>query len=365
MNRWTGAAGHPAGRAPGLPDADAREVQGHAQPGGAAARRGAVIGAGLRQAGRPGPAGDPAQVEAALDACRKRTPRLPLASEDQAAGCCRPTGPARVRSPNWVRLLANFPKGGRAWVAQTYHSETKGRLSPKLKAEIAYVAARNDRAWYALGHAVRRLKDLGLDRRRDRGPRSSRRLSPPGRARGAGPGPEADRRPGPDHRRRHRRSAEVLSRSGGGRDRLPRHAGRVLRSADRGRRPPAGALKSRSHRQQSGCRGGVLRSRPARSWPASLPFSADEGGGPINCINLDAGGADGSLLRLHLLDVSGVDSTPVPSDSEVYRIPADGAGDRDRPAVDLRRPSLEADVTDRGSASYPGVQMSGHGLPDG
>ena len=62
-----------------------------------------------------------------------------------------------------MRLLANFPKGGRAWVAQTYHSETKGRLSPKLKAEIAYVAARNDRAWYALGHAVRRLKDLGLD----------------------------------------------------------------------------------------------------------------------------------------------------------------------------------------------------------
>ena len=35
---------------------------------------------------------------------------------------------------------------------------------------------------------------------------------------------------------------------------------------------------------------------------------------------------------LHLLDVSGVDSTPVRPDSEFYRIPADGAGDRDRPA---------------------------------
>jgi alkylhydroperoxidase family enzyme len=59
--------------------------------------------------------------------------------------------------------LANFTKGGNAWVAQTYHSATKGRLRPKLKAEIAYVAARHDRAWYALGHAISRLKELGLD----------------------------------------------------------------------------------------------------------------------------------------------------------------------------------------------------------
>jgi alkylhydroperoxidase family enzyme len=64
--------------------------------------------------------------------------------------------------PEWVRLLANFPKGGKAWVAQTYYSETKGRLSPRLKAEIAYVSARNDRAWYAIGHAIQRLKALGL-----------------------------------------------------------------------------------------------------------------------------------------------------------------------------------------------------------
>jgi alkylhydroperoxidase family enzyme len=58
--------------------------------------------------------------------------------------------------------MANFPKGGKAWVAQTYHSQTKGRLSPKLKAEIAYVAARNDRSWYALGHAMQRLAELGV-----------------------------------------------------------------------------------------------------------------------------------------------------------------------------------------------------------
>ena len=55
-----------------------------------------------------------------------------------------------------------FPKAGKAWVSQTYYSQTKGRLSPMLKAQIAYVAARNDRAWYALGHAQERLTELGL-----------------------------------------------------------------------------------------------------------------------------------------------------------------------------------------------------------
>jgi alkylhydroperoxidase family enzyme len=109
-----------------------------------------------------GPLETRGQVEAALDASRKRSPRLPLASEAQAREVvpadCSDSGPL----PEWVRLLANFPKGGKAWVAQTYYSETKGRLSPKLKAEIAYIAARNDRAWYALGHARNRLKALGL-----------------------------------------------------------------------------------------------------------------------------------------------------------------------------------------------------------
>jgi alkylhydroperoxidase family enzyme len=110
-----------------------------------------------------GPRETRAQIEAALKACRKRTPRLPLASEDQARGVLPADWSGSGPLPQWVRLLADFPKGGRGWAAQTYHSETKGRLSPKFKAEIAYVAARNDRAWYALGHAIRRLKELGLD----------------------------------------------------------------------------------------------------------------------------------------------------------------------------------------------------------
>ncbi|MGP0065116.1 MAG: carboxymuconolactone decarboxylase family protein [Isosphaeraceae bacterium] len=110
-----------------------------------------------------GPLETRAQVEAALDACRKRSPRLPLALESQARASVPADWSGASPLPEWVRLLANFPKGGRTWIAQTYHSETKGRLGAKLKAEIAYIAARNDRAWYALGHARHRLARLGMN----------------------------------------------------------------------------------------------------------------------------------------------------------------------------------------------------------
>jgi alkylhydroperoxidase family enzyme len=104
------------------------------------------------------------QVEAALAAARRRPARLPLAGDDQARAVLPEGRPdASAALPAWVRLLANFPKAGKGWVAQVYNAQDKGTLSPKLRAEVAWVAARNDRAWYALGHARKRLHALGLD----------------------------------------------------------------------------------------------------------------------------------------------------------------------------------------------------------
>jgi alkylhydroperoxidase family enzyme len=128
-----------------------------------------------------GPLETPEQVEAAFTAARKRTARLPLASEQDARAMLPADASISGPTPMWVRLLANFPKGGKPWVAQTVNSETKGRLSPRLKAAIAYVSARNDRAWYALGHARQRLRNLGfsdeainaLDKPSDALPRAS------------------------------------------------------------------------------------------------------------------------------------------------------------------------------------------------
>jgi alkylhydroperoxidase family enzyme len=101
-----------------------------------------------------------AEVEAALAACRTRTPRLPLVEPDRARGFLPadwPKGPL----PQWVCLLANFPKAGVGRAAGVRAAEEKGALKPLLKAQLSWVAARHDRAWYALGHARQRLRALG------------------------------------------------------------------------------------------------------------------------------------------------------------------------------------------------------------
>jgi alkylhydroperoxidase family enzyme len=102
-----------------------------------------------------------AEVEAALTACRMRTPRLPLMAEDKARSLL-PEDHARGALPEWVRLLANFPKGGIARVLSLHKTDEKGLLNRTLKHEVAWIAARQDRAWYALGQAKRQLASDGL-----------------------------------------------------------------------------------------------------------------------------------------------------------------------------------------------------------
>lgn len=109
-----------------------------------------------------GPLESREQVEKALAAASKRTSRIPLASDAQARAVLPEEWSGSEPLPQWIRLLGNFPKGGKAMVGSLYRAQTKGKLSPVLKAKIAWVGARNDRAWYALGHAKRRLNDLGF-----------------------------------------------------------------------------------------------------------------------------------------------------------------------------------------------------------
>lgn len=101
-----------------------------------------------------------AEVEKALAAARARKPRLPLVDEAAArevASSDFPSGPL----PNWVRLLATFKVQGKARIATQKAVEEKGDLSPLLKARVAWVIARQDRTWYALADAKRRLAALG------------------------------------------------------------------------------------------------------------------------------------------------------------------------------------------------------------
>jgi hypothetical protein len=101
-----------------------------------------------------------AEVEKALEATRKRTPRLPLLDEAKARSVVSeawPEGPL----PQWVRLVANFPREGVNRVNSVKSAEEKGDLKPLLKAQVSWIIARQDRAWYAAGLAKRRLKELG------------------------------------------------------------------------------------------------------------------------------------------------------------------------------------------------------------
>ena len=103
-------------------------------------------------------------VEAKWDECRERKPRFPLVDESTTRGLLPNDSFSSDKPlPNWVRLLVNFPKAGPARVATLRRSETKGDLPAKLNAQLAWVSARADRAWYALAHARDRLRALGLD----------------------------------------------------------------------------------------------------------------------------------------------------------------------------------------------------------
>ena len=101
-----------------------------------------------------------AEVEKALAVCRKRTPRLPLVEEDKARKLLN-TDSSKGTLPQWVRLLLNFPVFGKSRVASIRTAEEKGDLKPKLMAQVSWIIARQDRAWYAAGEAKQRLEALG------------------------------------------------------------------------------------------------------------------------------------------------------------------------------------------------------------
>jgi alkylhydroperoxidase family enzyme len=98
----------------------------------------------------------------ALEAATKRTPRLSLASEQETRERLG-YGTSQKSHEQWERLLARFPKAGPARIAMHRAAAAEGELDPRYKAIIAYVSARCDRAWYALGHARNHLRKLGWD----------------------------------------------------------------------------------------------------------------------------------------------------------------------------------------------------------
>lgn len=100
-----------------------------------------------------------AQVEQALEQARNRQPRLTLVSEEMTRQ--RLALGADDAVANWMRLLANFPTDGVNRALAVIESESNDDLTPLLKAQLSWIVARQDRAWYALGGARQRLQNLG------------------------------------------------------------------------------------------------------------------------------------------------------------------------------------------------------------
>lgn len=107
------------------------------------------------------PLESPAQVAEKLAACRQRKSRLPLVEEADARKVLGENWKSSAPLPNWVRLVVHFPKTGVSRVNVTRSGEEKGDLSPLLKAQLSWIVARQDRAWYALGLTQQRLRELG------------------------------------------------------------------------------------------------------------------------------------------------------------------------------------------------------------
>lgn len=100
------------------------------------------------------------ETEAALAAAAKRTPRLPLVDDAKAREVV-PADYPKGELPQWIRLLATFPEQAKSRVASQISAETRGDLKPLLKAQVSWIIARQDRAWYATAEAKKRLQALG------------------------------------------------------------------------------------------------------------------------------------------------------------------------------------------------------------
>ncbi|MFO1066685.1 MAG: hypothetical protein U0892_22735, partial [Pirellulales bacterium] len=95
-----------------------------------------------------------------LAACATRKARLPVVSEGRARevlGDLAPTG----KVPGWMRVLANFPVAGKRQVTAFLATEKELQLDDLTRAQMAWVIARQNGAWYSLSEAQSRLVALG------------------------------------------------------------------------------------------------------------------------------------------------------------------------------------------------------------
>ncbi len=101
------------------------------------------------------------EVQRTLESARSRPPVVELPSMETAQKVLAADTPG-VTPPNWLRAIADLPVALDAW-RQRQAMVRDGKTDAKLRAMIAWVSARENRAWYAAGHARTRFLGLGGD----------------------------------------------------------------------------------------------------------------------------------------------------------------------------------------------------------
>jgi alkylhydroperoxidase family enzyme len=117
------------------------------------------IAAPTTRASRPGlPSFD--EVASAIEECCVREARVALPDRDEAR---KALASIKDRAPfNWERAMTGVPGTGAMQVNTLNTIMGDENLPVRFKAELALISAVHNRAWYAVGHAADRLRNLGV-----------------------------------------------------------------------------------------------------------------------------------------------------------------------------------------------------------
>jgi alkylhydroperoxidase family enzyme len=102
-------------------------------------------------------------LEKGLELVRSRAPRLPVKSNEETRAVFSDLNLPDI-TPNWIRVLANFPIAGKRQLLAFQVAEKELDLSPLTRARLAWVIARQNGAWYSLTEADARLQALQQSR---------------------------------------------------------------------------------------------------------------------------------------------------------------------------------------------------------
>lgn len=92
-------------------------------------------------------------------ASRTRSPRLPLVEATKARALL-PADWAKEPLQQWVCVLGNFPGSDKNWIVSERYADETDPLMPLFKAQVGWLNARQDRAWYASAEETRWMKNL-------------------------------------------------------------------------------------------------------------------------------------------------------------------------------------------------------------